>query len=76
MRRMPERVAYATFERIADQQWRAAAQRGPAARGNLAGRADRRSTTRCGRCPAPGMRSYMRYWCDAFRLPGWSRERI
>jgi KDO2-lipid IV(A) lauroyltransferase len=22
------------------------------------------------------MRSYMRYWCDAFRLPGWSRERI
>jgi KDO2-lipid IV(A) lauroyltransferase len=23
-----------------------------------------------------GMRSYMRYWCEAFRLPGWSRERI
>ena len=22
------------------------------------------------------MRSYLRYWCDAFRLPGWSRERI
>jgi lauroyl/myristoyl acyltransferase len=23
-----------------------------------------------------GMRSYLRYWCDAFRLPGWSQERI
>ncbi len=23
-----------------------------------------------------GMRSYLRYWCDTFRLPGWSRERI
>jgi KDO2-lipid IV(A) lauroyltransferase len=21
------------------------------------------------------MRSYLRYWCDAFRLPGWSRHR-
>jgi len=23
-----------------------------------------------------GMRSYMRYWCDAFRLPGWDAARI
>jgi KDO2-lipid IV(A) lauroyltransferase len=23
-----------------------------------------------------GMRSYMRYWCEAFRLPTWSSERI
>ncbi len=23
-----------------------------------------------------GMRSYLRYYCDAFRLPGWSRERL
>ena len=22
------------------------------------------------------MRSYLRYYCDAFRLPGWSRERL
>lgn len=25
---------------------------------------------------ANGMRSYLRYWCDTFRFPGWSRERI
>lgn len=23
-----------------------------------------------------GMRSYLRYWCEAFRLPTWSRERL
>ncbi len=23
-----------------------------------------------------GMRSYLRYWCDAFRLPTWSREKV
>lgn len=22
------------------------------------------------------MRSYLRYWCDAFRLPSWSHERL
>ena len=22
------------------------------------------------------MRSYLRYWCDAFRLPDWDRERV
>ncbi|WP_345710533.1 phosphatidylinositol mannoside acyltransferase, partial [Kineococcus glutinatus] len=25
---------------------------------------------------AAGMRSYARYWCDAFRLPAWDAERI
>jgi KDO2-lipid IV(A) lauroyltransferase len=23
-----------------------------------------------------GMRSYLRYWCDAFRMPGWPAQRI
>lgn len=23
-----------------------------------------------------GMRSYLRYWCDTFRLPSWSKEKI
>ena len=23
-----------------------------------------------------GMRSYLRYWCDAFRLPDWDHERV
>ena len=23
-----------------------------------------------------GMRSYLRYWCDTFRFPGWDNERL
>jgi lauroyl/myristoyl acyltransferase len=76
VRLMPERLAYAMFDRIADQQWRA---HGPSVR---------RLEANLGRVVGPvapdelralsreGMRSYMRYWCDAFRLPGWDVARI
>lgn len=77
VRRMPERTAYAVFERLADTTW---ARRGSQVRrlesnlrrvlGPEATEAEIRHVSRA------GMRSYLRYWCDAFRLPGWSRERI
>ena len=35
----------------------------------VAGRVRRAS---CASCPAPAMRSYLRYWLEAFRLPDWS----
>jgi KDO2-lipid IV(A) lauroyltransferase len=73
---MPEKTAYSVFERIADSMW---SRRGGSVlrlESNLrrvvadADDAEIRVLSR------QGMRSYMRYWCDAFRLPGWSRERI
>jgi KDO2-lipid IV(A) lauroyltransferase len=77
VRRMPDPVAYATFERLADTAW---ARRGPSVRrlesnlrrvvGPEPSEDELRVLSRA------GMRSYLRYWCDAFRLPGWSRERI
>jgi KDO2-lipid IV(A) lauroyltransferase len=77
VRRMPERAAYASFERISDALW---ARRGSDVQrleGNLrrvlgpdASDEELRVVSRA------GMRTYFRYWCDAFRLPGWSRERI
>ncbi len=77
VRRMPERTAYATFDRIADTMW---ARHGTSVRrlesnlrhvvGPEVSDAEIRVLSRA------GMRAYMRYWCDAFRLPGWSRERI
>ena len=77
VRRMPERAAYASFERLADTLW---ARRGSDVlrlEGNLrrvlgpdASEDELRVTSRA------GMRTYFRYWCDTFRLPGWSRERI
>jgi phosphatidylinositol dimannoside acyltransferase len=76
VRLMPEAAAYALFERVADQQWRA---RGPGVQrleANLArvlGPVPEQELRDVSRA---GMRSYLRYWCDAFRLPGWDADRV
>ncbi len=77
VRRMPERAAYATFERLADTMWARHGDQVRRLESNLrrvvgpdATEAEIRVLSRA------GMRSYFRYWCDAFRLPGWSRHRI
>lgn len=76
VRMLPEAVAYALFDVVADVAWR---RRGRGVRrleANLArvrpGLAydEARSLSRA------GMRSYLRYWCDAFRLPTWSSEHL
>lgn len=76
VRRLPERTAYGLFDLAADVAWR---RRGKGVRrleANL-GRvrpalddAGLRSLSRA------GMRSYLRYWCDTFRLPDWDEQRI
>jgi phosphatidylinositol dimannoside acyltransferase len=76
VRLMPERLAYATFDRIADQQWRA---HGPSVRrleANLERVVGPVAPDALRELSREGMRSYMRYWCDAFRLPGWDSARI
>jgi phosphatidylinositol dimannoside acyltransferase len=76
VRLMPERLAYATFDRIADQQWRAhgsSVRRLEANLERVVGPLDPDALRELSRA---GMRSYMRYWCDAFRLPGWDAARI
>jgi KDO2-lipid IV(A) lauroyltransferase len=73
---MPEPIAYATFDRIADQQWRSHGSSVRRLEANLArvvGPIDPGALRELSRA---GMRSYMRYWCDAFRLPGWDSSRI
>lgn len=71
VRRLPDRVAYALFAVVADLAW---LRRGRGARrleANLrrvvpgADRARLRALTRA------GLRSYLRYWCEVFRLPDW-----
>jgi phosphatidylinositol dimannoside acyltransferase len=76
VRRLPERAAYQLFDRLADAAWR---RQGPSVRrleanlarvlGPAAGPAKVRALSRA------GMRSYLRYWCDVFRLPDWDHER-
>lgn len=76
VRRLPERSAYAVFARAADAMHR---------RNGSGVRQLRRNLRRV--CPdadddalealvGRSLRSYMRYWCEMFRLPSWSDERI
>ena len=76
VRRLPERLAYGLFDLLADVVWR---HHGGAVRrleanlrraGPDLGPAALRTLSRA------GMRSYLRYWCDAFRLPDWNRDRV
>lgn len=76
VRHLPDRTAYGTFRRIADRVWR---RRGSSVRrleANLSralGTDDEEAIREASRS---GMRSYLRYWCDAFRQPDWDTERI
>ncbi len=76
VRRMPERAAYSLFDRVGDTMW---SRRGSSVRrleSNLRRVVPDADDAEIRVLSHRGMRSYMRYWCDAFRLPGWSRERI
>jgi phosphatidylinositol dimannoside acyltransferase len=76
VKRLPERTAYKLFEKIADRAW--------ARRGKGVTRLEQNLARVLGPDAAPervrevsrqGMRNYLRYWCDAFRLETWSQER-
>ena len=76
VRRLPERAAYHLFDRIADVAWR---RRGTGVRqleANLARVRPVLDDEGLRRLSRVAMRSYLRYWCDAFRLPDWDEQRI
>ncbi|GAA4665550.1 phosphatidylinositol mannoside acyltransferase [Streptomyces chumphonensis] len=76
VKRLPEGVAVRLGRRIADTAWK---RRGPGVRqleANLARVVPDASPERLGELSRAGMRSYLRYWMESFRLPAWSRERI
>jgi KDO2-lipid IV(A) lauroyltransferase len=76
VRRLPERTAYGLFRLVADRSWR---KRGKSVRrleSNLARVLGPDATEAQIRAVSKqGMRNYMRYYCDTFRLETWSRER-
>jgi len=77
VRRLPERAAYSSFDRLADAAWR---RRGDGVRrleANLVRALDTPAESpEVREVSRAGMRSYLRYWCDAFRLPDWDPERV
>ncbi|MDX3061669.1 MULTISPECIES: phosphatidylinositol mannoside acyltransferase [Streptomyces] len=76
VRRLPEPAAGALFRTLADQVWK---RRGKAVlrlESNLARVVPDAGPARLAELSKAGMRSYMRYWMESFRLPAWTPERI
>ncbi|MEE1929088.1 phosphatidylinositol mannoside acyltransferase [Streptomyces sp. TRM 70351] len=76
VKRLPDPAAAALGRRVADTAWK---RRGAGVRrleANLARVVPDASPQRLAELSRAGMRSYLRYWMESFRLPAWSRERI
>jgi len=66
---MPARLAYTAFDLIADVSWRTGGKGVERLRSNYATVRPELDTDELNALVRAGMRSYLRYWCDAFRLP-------
>lgn len=76
VRALPERLAYLVFSVLAQVAW---LSQGPGARqlrANLARVLPDASALRLNTLTRKGLHSYMRYYCDVFRLSTWTPERI
>ncbi|HEY3478417.1 MAG TPA: phosphatidylinositol mannoside acyltransferase [Streptomyces sp.] len=76
VKRLPEPAARGLGRTLADAVWR---QRGKGVRrleANLARVVPDADEARLRELSRAGMRSYLRYWMESFRLPAWSRERV
>jgi len=69
VRRMPGRLAYGSFDLIADVVWRRGGKGVERMRSNYATVRPELTPAELDALVRAGMRSYLRYWCDAFRLP-------
>lgn len=76
VRLMPERAAYLLFSVIAQFAWLRQGRGVRQLEANLTRVMPGASAFRLKSMTRKGMHSYLRYWCDAFRLPDWSAERI
>ncbi len=76
VRAVPERSAYLLFSVIAQFVWLRQGRGVRQLEANLARVVPDASPMKLKTLSRKGMHSYMRYWCDAFRLPDWSHERI
>jgi KDO2-lipid IV(A) lauroyltransferase len=76
VKKLPEPVAVRLGRTIADLAWK---QRGKGVRrleSNYARVVPDATPERLAELSRAGMRSYLRYWMESFRLPAWSKERI
>jgi KDO2-lipid IV(A) lauroyltransferase len=71
VRLLPETQARALFDRLADQAHRRDGTGVRRLRANLAQVCPELDEAALDDLTRRGMRSYLRYWCEAFRLPSW-----
>jgi phosphatidylinositol dimannoside acyltransferase len=76
VRALPERPAYLIFSFIAQVAWLRQGRGVRQLEANLARVVPDASPFRLKSLTRKGMHSYLRYWCDTFRLPDWTPERI
>jgi KDO2-lipid IV(A) lauroyltransferase len=76
VRFLPDAAAYRLFDQIADTAWRRQTKGARRLRANLARVVPDVDDATLDQLTRDGLRSYFRYWCDAFRLPDWTAERI
>lgn len=75
-KRMSERTARATFQAAADYVWWQRAAGTAQLKSNLARVRPWLTEQELDSLTRSGVRSYMRYWCETFRLPNYTRHRI
>lgn len=76
LKHLPEPAARGLFDRLADYAWRRRGPRVLQLEANLLRVRPGADEARLRELSRAGMRSYMRYWLESFRLPVWSRERV
>ncbi|MEU6993413.1 phosphatidylinositol mannoside acyltransferase [Streptomyces sp. NPDC046465] len=76
VKKLPEPVAARLGRTIADTVWKRRGKGVLRLEANLARVVPDASPQRLAELSKAGMRSYLRYWMESFRLPSWSRERI
>jgi len=69
VRRLPARLAYPCFDLLADVAWRRGGKGVERMRSNYATVRPELTQVELNALVRAGMRSYLRYWCDSFRLP-------
>ncbi|MFI5661837.1 phosphatidylinositol mannoside acyltransferase [Streptomyces sp. NPDC051684] len=76
VKKLPEPVARRLGRTIADAAWKKRGKGVLRLEANLARVVPDATPQRLQQLSRKGMRSYLRYWMESFRLPAWSKERI
>ncbi|MFH8612684.1 phosphatidylinositol mannoside acyltransferase [Streptomyces sp. NPDC018029] len=76
VKKLPEPAAERLGRTIADTVWKRRGKGVLRLESNLARVVPDASPQRLAELSKAGMRSYLRYWMESFRLPSWSKERI